>query len=123
MKTAFLLILLIAMTGCAMSPRDLRDRSLKGTTQTNLPPERAAYCMQRNLENAGGEISARVAPLDGGAYEVTARTDLWGVFEIYEFRPEAASGMTRVNIWIATNLDKPGFEPWREAQALLKNCR
>lgn len=107
------------LAGCALTPADLRERGVHDTTHTALPPERAAHCMQRNIENIGGAITARLGVMNDGGYELIARNEVDGVFEIYELRVEPRYGLTRIDAWLAHYVRNT---PSQEAQALLRGC-
>lgn len=122
-KIAFILTLL---TGCALTPQDLKSGGTHVRTETKLAPDRAAHCIQRALENQKAAHNVRVAPIGGGSYEVLLRIEPTayipmsseGSQMLFELKP-ITGGTTGIDAWLSgssTNRTEAGV------QGLLRGC-
>lgn len=62
------LMMLTAMSGCALSPAEMRESSTKSAFASTQSPADAARCIVRNAEN--GNLQARLMPLASNGQEV-----------------------------------------------------
>jgi hypothetical protein len=57
---AILILAALVLTGCALSPADLREQGTREAFNMRLAPAAAAACVARNAENSGGPITGHV---------------------------------------------------------------
>ena len=117
MKRGLMLIWVLVLAGCAMTPADVVEQGTRHAWSSSLSPQAAAECIARNAENTSGTITAivRAAPTSG-AVETIVRTGEGGVMSLSQSRP-AAKGAT-VEIWISPRF----LTPERYLTSVSKGC-
>ena len=89
-----------ALMGCALTPKEAQEQGTRRTFALQLPPERAAVCIERNAENISGRWLARHRALSDGALEVVIRyTEIFGVLAVAHVRAEGAG--SAVEVWVS----------------------
>jgi hypothetical protein len=97
------LTLILSTAGCLLTPKEITQQGTRRTAALQLPPQRAAVCIETNAENRSGLYIARHRILSDELIEVVVRyTDVLGVLAIAHLRPEGRG--SAVEIWMSPNV-------------------
>jgi len=122
MRNATLLLLTsltLVLSGCYMSPMEMRESQPAHAFTTQLPIDQAANCLARNAESFGGFIRATVRSDPGRAEMIASVVNSGTPFAIAEL--EQAGSAARGKIWMSPH-------SWSQSQSdtqrdtILKGC-
>lgn len=110
-------VALVLLAGCAYSPAEFREVGTRTTHTLKLPPEKAAYCMARNIEGTRGGLTTSVRPLGDGS-ELLMRIAGTGLLvSVGEMKPSGTG--SHATVWMTPN---PFYGRDEFVQTLVKDC-
>lgn len=89
-------IAVVVLAGC-QTPQDVRSSGERSVHDLKLPPERAAYCMARNIENYRTLYNPTVRPFGASGYEVVVRFGGDHTGFVAQLEPNGAG--SRATVW------------------------
>lgn len=90
-------LIVVLLAGCSTTPKEVIDSGAKSVHMLNDPPERAALCMARNVENHDAGFIASIRPA-GGMQELIVRLHA-APHAVFVAHVEAAGQGSRATVW------------------------